>query len=500
MRIRRWVTILGTLCLMWSMTVARAAEPMTMMGLDELTGRDWAQNEFFTRMEEKTGVGFTYQQFSVYDAYQKEKEKILGGDALPDVLFKADLSTQEELRYAQDGTLIDLAPLLAEHAPNLSKLLDEHPAWREAITLPDGKIVALPAINTMQNQVAVWVNKVWLDALGIAMPQTPEAYRDALIAIRDQDPNKNMKQDEVPLMLIGPWEAKWMMSFFGLAANDYNVYVDESGAVRYAPLEPGFVRYLEYMRNLYDEGLLGAEPFRTVHTIAEQTEKEIDPLRVGGLISTLPTTMLDPKYTTGFVALPPMASEGKTVYRDLLGPVWRGTFAITRACPDPAAALRWVDMLYTEEGAILAYAGVRDADYAYDEEGTWSFLVDQMRSIDNLQIYTLISSGGELPGIAPRNFWEQLKSDLGHVLTQYDVISSVATMPAPLCWPTAEEQAEMDAVQLELGRLVDVGIAKFITGEVPLDAEQIAAFEQSLQDAGAQRMTALWQAAVDRLP
>lgn len=470
-----------------------------MMGLDDVTGRDWAQNEFFTRMEEKTGVGFTYQQFTEYDAYQAEKAKMLASDALPDVLFKAELSAQEELRYAQDGTLIDLAPLLAEHAPNLSNLLDEHPEWRKAITLPDGKIVSLPAINTMQNQVAIWVNKVWLDALGIAMPQTPDAYRDALIAIRDQDPNKNTNNDEVPLLLIGPWEAKWMMSFFGLAANDYNVYVDERGTVRYAPLASEFVPYLEYMRSLYNENLLGAEPFRTVHTIAEQTEKENDPLRVGGLISTLPTTLLDPKYTTGFAALPPMAFEGKTVYRDLLGPVWRGTFAITRACPDPAAALRWVDTLYTEEGAILAYAGARDVDYAYDESGTWSFLVDQMRTIENMQIYTLISGGSELPGIAPRAFWEQLKSDLGHVLTEYDVVASVAAMPVPLCWPTAEEQAEMDTIQLELGELVDVGMAKFITGEIPLDSAQIAAFEQSLQDAGAARMMALWQAAVDRV-
>ena len=39
----------------------------------------------------------------------------------------------------------------------------------------------------------------------------------------------------------------------------------------------------------------------------------------------------------------------------------------------PAAALRWVDALYGEDGALLAYAGVEGEDYAWNADGTWSF-------------------------------------------------------------------------------------------------------------------------------
>ncbi len=497
MNIRRWMAAL-VLCSVTLSGVWAQAEDMRMMGLEEHTGRDWAQNVFFARMAERTGVSFTYMQYGELAAYAKEKERVLTGDDLPDVLFKAALSPQEELRYGQDGTLIDLAPLLAEHAPNLWALLEQHPDWREAITLPDGKIVALPGLDAAHNQVGIWVNTVWLDALKIPMPTTPEAYREALVALRDGDPNQNGKADEVPLMLIGPWEAKWFASFFGLMANDYNVFADEAGAVRFAPLEPGYREFLTYMHGLFTDGLLYKSAFRDTHASLEQSETQATTLRLGSLVSISPATLLDVKYTTGFSAVPPMAAGGKApAYRDMLSDVQRGTFAITRACKEPAAALRWVDALYAEEGAILAMAGLEGEDYQRNEDGTWTFLVDQMRSADSLQAYAVIG-GGMMPGIQPTAFLKQISSpETLHMLTQYEQLAEAATLPIPPRTLTADQLAEIDSLQLTLGRLVDMRVAQFITGELPLDDATWAAYELALQDAGAQRMTALWQGVVD---
>ena len=52
-----------------------------------------------------------------------------------------------------------MAPLLEENAPNLWALLEAHPDWREAITLPNGKIAALPAIQELAPQNAMWINQ-----------------------------------------------------------------------------------------------------------------------------------------------------------------------------------------------------------------------------------------------------------------------------------------------------------------------------------------------------
>ena len=53
-------------------------------------------------------------------------------------------------RYGDDGTFIDLTPYLTEeYMPNLSKILDENPDIRSAITMDDGYIYGLPAGERM---------------------------------------------------------------------------------------------------------------------------------------------------------------------------------------------------------------------------------------------------------------------------------------------------------------------------------------------------------------
>ncbi len=486
-------------CVLCAPLGAWAEEPMSMMGLDALTGRDWSQSHFFTRMAELTGVSFTFQQYQDAEGFPKIKADVLSSAVLPDVLFKAGLTSQEELRYAENGVLIDLAPLLQENAPNLWALLEAHPDWKKAITLPDGKIVALPALADPADQVCIWINRSWLDVLGLEIPATPEAYREALIAFRDRDPNGNGKRDEVPLYLVGPWEAKWLMSFFGLAANDYNVYLDEAGTVRFAPFEPQYAEFLAYLRELNQQELLGKDAFRTTHSMAEQLEKQAETVRVGGMISLAPYTLLDIKHAGQFAAMPPMAYQGRTVYRDLLGPVWRGTFAITNTCEYPVAALSWADALYTEEGAVLAMAGREGTDFQYDDKGKWNLLVDEMRTADSLRTESLMdSAGGQMPGVRPRNFLAKVAVETQlQMMEQMNVVGQAARLPMPLYYLTEAEQAEIDALQAELGALVDMGIARFATGETPLDEQHLQEFAQQLRDAGAEKLVAAWQRIAD---
>ncbi len=494
----RMAAVLAVLCCAGGARGA-AAEPMTLAGFDGVTGRDWARSEFFTRMQARTGVAFAPTQYSDSEAFQHAKEEILRCEGvLPDVLFKAELTPQEELRGAANDALIDLAPLLPEHTPNLWALLDAHPDWRAAITLPDGKIVALPALNEEPEQVILWINRAWLEALQLPMPGSPEALRETLTAFRDGDPNRNGRKDELPLLLTGPWEARWLMPYFGLVANDYNLFLGEDGAVRFAPFEPEFAEFLRYLRGLNAEGLLGEEAFRTTHVMLEQA-KDANKQRIGALIAPAPYIPLDVESAEAFAALSPMAYRGKTAYRDLLGPVWRGAFAITRACPDPAAALRWVDQLYAEEGAILAAAGEKDVDYAVDPDGRWTFLIEGGRSAEFIQTQALMLDGGTMPGIRPMAFMARSDHALqNRILTEIAEVSRFARMPMPLVYLTDAEQAEIDALQAAVGRAVEEGVARFTTGETPLDEEHLAAFERSLREAGAEALVAAWQAVLDR--
>ena len=226
------------------MTVAGACAESTqkapdyiMEGYDgDVTYRVWDSNLFFARMQENTGISFQFRQNTDFEKWEQRKQEIAEGEDLPDVLFKAELSASEVRDLYRDGRIIDLAPYLETYAPDLWKLLEEHPEWKKAITLDDGAIPALPAINTLQNNDAMWINAAWLKKLKIEAPTTAEELTDVLRAFKDNDPNGNYQQDEIPLTFIGMWELRFLGHAFGIIDNDW--YVTEKDTEVYAWDDP----------------------------------------------------------------------------------------------------------------------------------------------------------------------------------------------------------------------------------------------------------------------
>ena len=174
--------ILCLLTVLMLLPAACLAQEFVMAGFDgQESAKDWASNDFFTRMQERTGVSFTFRQYNDQAKWQQAKDAMFAqGGELPDVLFKAALTSDELIRYTDGGQLIDLLPLLPDNAPNLWALLQENPEWLRAITLPNGKVGALPMIQTLSTQDAIWINQKWLDALNLPMPTTIKELEDTL--------------------------------------------------------------------------------------------------------------------------------------------------------------------------------------------------------------------------------------------------------------------------------------------------------------------------------
>ena len=119
------------LCVLLLPVAAATAETtFSMAGYDgEDSNHDWKTNQFFARMQERTGISFTFQEYKSSSDWQKAKEQMFATGELPDVLFKASLTSEELIRYTDSGQLIDLKPLLEENAPHLWTLLTENPDW-----------------------------------------------------------------------------------------------------------------------------------------------------------------------------------------------------------------------------------------------------------------------------------------------------------------------------------------------------------------------------------
>ncbi len=487
---------LSVLFLWPSLGVAQEKEYFTMAGFDgDESAHIWETNGFFTRMEERTGIGFTFEEYADYDKWQTAKENMFATGQLPDVLFKAELTSQELLRYTDSGQLIDLRPLLEENAPNLWALLTEHPDWLAAITLPNGKLGALPTLTDLPAQNAMWINQQWLDKLHLDMPTDTESLRAVLEAFKENDPNQNGKRDEVPFTFLGSWDLKFMSHAFGLVSNDYNIYVDESGTVCFAPAQPAYARLLTYLRGLYQDGLLDQNGFYTVDALRKSTDSEAA-VTYGVLMGANPLALYPYAQAEPYVLLPPLSYEGKQVYRDLSGgQVTRGTFAITSACKDPAALLRWVDLLYTKEGAVLALAGEEGKDYTLDNAGNWQW-AGGLTAVSQEQMNAVsIYDTGNMPWYFPLDFYNRYQeAGVGRINSEIMTLQSYIVEPFPAYTLTQAQRETVLPLQKELGTYVDESFARFVLGEVDITDETLTSFYEGLEERGLTEFLAFWQA------
>ncbi len=452
--------------------------------------RDWSTNLFFQRMQKKTGVQFVYHQYGDQAVWKQAKKDMAANGDLPDVLFKAELTPAETIDMLNKGVLIDLKPLLETHAPNLWALLQENPGYLKAITLPDGSIAALPYIDVYPAQNCIWVNQEWLQQLKISMPTTAEEFERMLVAFKQEDPNRNGKSDEVPLTFTGAYDIKYLAHAFGLIANDFNIFMRED-EVRFMPLEPAFRDFMTWCARLYQNQLIAADSFTVSDVLRRVSDAKSTPV-YGVIIAPMVSYMVPVEWTQQYVALEPMVYENKQIYRSIAGPVTTGTFAITTACEKPEEMLRWVDCLYTDEGAILASEGLEGEDYLVDGDGTWRKTEEAKQNTFLFNV--AINTGAAAPGISSDRF-QQLYYDsmIQDVSKQVQMVASYAREPFPPFSLNEEQEQEVLPLQNALGRYVDESIGRWVLGEWETSQAQFDAFNKGLEERGLHEFLKFWQ-------
>ncbi|HML49011.1 MAG TPA: hypothetical protein PKE04_19905, partial [Clostridia bacterium] len=244
-----------------------------------------------------------------------------------------------------------------------------------------------------------------------------------------------------------------------------------------------------WLARMQAEGLLDPEAFRQGQTVRSTTLSELDALVLGSFVTMAPYTLLDLEKSLNYAVLPPLEYEGTRQYRRFLTGVVRGTFAITSACEDPEALLKWADYLYTEEGGRLATAGVEGEDYSWTENNAWTWNTDDFTYASDILRDRVIRTDLATPGLDPADF--QRRTDVAaeaYARRQGDAIQGDLVLPFPIHWPTDEaREAEIASLQAVLGQTVDEAIARFATGETELNDGTWQAFQDQLRELGSER-------------
>lgn len=494
---RRIGTFILALMLICGIAAAEGskAPDYIMEGYDgDETGRSWDSNLFFSRMQEKTGIRFVYRQANNYNDWKQRIAKITAGENLPDVLFKAELTPIETRKMAEAGILIDLTPYLPEYAPDLWALLQEHPDWVEAITMPDGCIYALPAFNMLQSNDYMWINSDWLRRLNLKTPTTADELTEVLRAFKTKDPNRNGSQDEIPLTFIGMWELRFLGHAFGMVDNDYYISVHD-GQVTSSLTSDENRRFLTWLHTLWAENLLDHNGFSQSDSLRRITD-ESKTIPYGMMMADIPLSVVPEASTTMYEILSPLKYDGKQVYRDLTGDVIRGTFAITSACREPERMVAWINILYTEEGSMLAQYGVEGNEYSVDGNGMWSWNSEAKNVADVILPNHTIGTGSPIPGIALEDFQLHYKGDSARRSVEMMAAikqSGVLVMPYPYVVLSDADAAELAQIQADLMGYAELTMACFVTGDLELNDANWKVFCDTVHAKGLDRAIAIWQ-------
>ncbi|MGI6634912.1 MAG: extracellular solute-binding protein [Christensenellales bacterium] len=358
----------------------------------------WAEKAGPINAEKITGVKINYNDIDASMATERINIMFASGD-MPDAFISM---LNEAIVTKNTASLVPLNDLLEEHAPNITAMFEKYPNLREMTTMSDGNIYTLPIGDYSnpdnQGEGIQFINKAWLDKLGLDVPKTTDEYYEVLKAVKNKDPNGNGLADELPITFCQNNWAAHFINFLGpwgivewTGGGDGYLKVVDNKAI-FTPVLPEFRAGLEFYAKLAAEGLLDVEGFTQTNQQFYARLKEKVAITYRGWT---PASNFDAETAAEFIALPPLqASDYPEIESLTPGQINkfcgnRFGFGITTACNDPAALLRWYDeqskdavtkMLwkYGEEG-ILWEQDENGAIWAIYPEQTEDFTRENMK-------------------------------------------------------------------------------------------------------------------------
>ena len=447
------------------------------------TAEDWNTVASMKYMEELSNIHIDWGPVPT-DAIEEKRNLALASGDYPEVLNRTFLKPADLARHGEDGTFIPLNQLIEEHMPNLSALLAANEDIRRGITFPEGNIYSLPTIydpefESLAMQQKLWVRQDWLDELGMSLPETLEEFTAYLTEVVKGDPSGSGSSEQVGFTdgSKGSLAYEMFWGTFGISNKGRTTTyldTDESGAIRFFPVTEGYRDTVEYLHQLYDQGLIQPDIF----TNDAQKFNSIGKSGVvGAAVAQAPIDQFGKEFGEAYVALPPLKRSSSDPV-----PSWNsvgsglaasGQFVITDKAEHPVEAARWMDHFYGDEGARLFFMGIEGESYEQKEDGSYEFLPN-------------ITDHPDGPNAALRDYIVHLGGGYaGHVTEQYFKgtesspqarrgTAAVAPHRIEETWPlftyTSEEATELSTLSLDIDKLVGESRSKFITGELPISS------------------------------
>lgn len=461
---------------------------------------DWNDNEFYQEMERRTGVHLEFEMVSSAD-YQTNFNLMIASGNLADMIYVGASYYAEGVDAAiDDGYFLDLTDLVDEYMPNYEKIRTSDVQYELLSTTDSGRLGAVYELRQSKQGpwLGLWIRQDWLDDLNLDTPVTFDDYHEVLTAF------KNEKGATAPLIL----NFSGSDGEFGTMSGGLNVLnswqLDETGKVNFGPYMDAWKEYVTIMHQWYTEGLIDPDFMATDERTADMAKVVTGASGVFAALYTMPSVYEaaseDPNMNLAPVN-PPVMNEGDEGHIRLRDSYTSGNTAISADSENWEVALRWLDYLYTEEGALLANYGVEGDTFEFNEDGEPEF-TDKILANENGWTMTQTVASYLCPSAGIAN-WSDWTRELAGVPEKdqacYDVWSEFSDdwrLPSSVTL-TQEESTERAALYADISTIVKEQTAQFISGALDIESNWDA-YISALEASGMERAIEITQAAYDR--
>ncbi len=340
------------------------AEKVTITGMISYpvgTEEEPNNRTIFKRLEEETNVHVDWTAISSDQWGDKITLNMANANTLTDFVFNAGFSNSDLIRYADQGVIIPVESYIDEYMPNLKAVFDKYPEYRTMCEDADGHIWALPWIEQLgSNKTAIqtvgnnftYINKKWLDFLGLEIPTTVDEFEQVLLAFKEHaselQAEFGIDGDIIPMSCImNDNDPSLLINGFGEGYGDndigQHIAVTDDKKVIFTATQEGFKKGMQWLHKLYDEGLIDPECF--THDWSTYVAKGKS--HRYGVCFTWDVANID--NIVDYVPLPALEADVKNVTpmnASFTSGFDRGRCVLTSKCDNPAFVCAWLDLMY----------------------------------------------------------------------------------------------------------------------------------------------------------
>lgn len=343
---------------------------------------DFMNEGVMKELEEKHNIKINWQVYYNSD-WTEQKSLLLASGDLPDAFFGSICLTETDIAQNKDY-FVELTDGIEKNMPNLTSIFNQEPELKAAAMNRDGEIYSLVKKLPLRPKVAnsMYINKEWLDNLGLDMPTTYKELTNVLKAFKEQDADGDGDpNNEIPYTNAGSLSGDLsnLLAPFGTIVSRTGNFmqIDESGNPAFVPITDHYKEAVKWAHELYASGCLDQEYF-TQDTSMASAKRMAEGGSQTGLVFAWTADAEMGENSDQFVLCEAVAGpDGKRYVESdpTFLDIGNRELVITTQCKNPDKLLQWADDFYTDLVSLQTYYGSIPNQVEDKGDGTYEVLI-----------------------------------------------------------------------------------------------------------------------------